>query len=151
MARLRIAKVPVPTEEIEDKAITEPKVAEGAITTPKLANFAVVPIKVGAGVMTEKISASHVSASFTLAPSEVSVITRITGIGAASILFAGDGDGAFNMDVLVDGILEDRFPTNQSFVTIHSFSTEIVVRIHNPLATTETRTSSSFELRGVAR
>jgi hypothetical protein len=103
-----------------------------------------------AGTLSSRVSLDHTSTSFTLAGGAEASIATVSGNGTATILFAGNGAGVFNMRVYVDGVLEDSFPSNEQRIGVYSFTTSLEVRVHNPGAAA-TSTSSSFNIRGVAR
>jgi len=152
MPSMKIARLPISTADIEDLAITTAKLADLAVSTAKIADAAVTTAKVATGVMSSKIEGDHTSASYTLAAGEeVSLIGPISGNGSAVILFSGDGDGTFNMRVYIDGAMEEEFPTNEPRIGIYSFTTSIEVKLYNPTGASATATSSSCNLRGVAR
>jgi hypothetical protein len=80
-------------------------------------------------------------------------ITSLSGHGAVSVLFKGDGDGAFKVRVYVDGATtaEDEFSTNEVRVGVYAFSTSLSIKLYNPSTSSVTGTSTSFGLRGVMR
>ena len=155
MAFLRIPRVPVPTEDIADLAVTTPKIADLAVSTPKVADLAittakltdgaVVPAKVAAGVMSESWSLTRTPTVYTLAGGAEESIGNLVGDGLVVILFNGDGDGVFNMRTYTDGILADTIPTNERIIAIYAPDTALEVRIQNPTAATATHNSSGFE------
>ena len=147
----KIANLAVATGKLADLAVSTPKVADLAISTAKLASGAVTPGKVGVGVMSDGWSFTHTSAAHTIAAGGETSIASLTGAGAGTIIFDGNGDGVFNMRVYTDGILEDTIPTNESVVAIYAFGTSLEVRVHNPTTATATQTSSSFNARTTVR
>jgi hypothetical protein len=141
---------------LSDGCVTTPKIADGALSADatgraKMADGFVVAAKVGTGVMSSRITADHTSASYTLGAGAETSIVSISGNGHADILFAGDGDGVFNMRVYIDGTLEESFPTNEARIGTYAFTTSIEVRVQNPTGASATQTSSSFNLRGASR
>jgi len=55
------------------------------------------------------------------------------------------------MQVLIDGVVEDEFLTNESRVGAYSFSSSIEVRVYNSGVALAGQTSSSYNLRGKIR
>jgi len=170
MVSMKILSPPVNTPDIADGAVTEAKIADGAVTsskigtgaviTDKLADGAVTTAKIADGAVTEvkttgvaptKQSVDHTSTSYTLDAGAEESLASVSGQGSASILFAGDGDGTFKVRVYVDGTMEDEFPTNERRIGIYAFASSLEVRLYNPGTASATGTSSSFNLRGVAR
>lgn len=131
--------------------VTADMIAAGAITTEKLADGAVVPAKVGAGVMSSKISFDHTKTTYILNAGAETTIYSFSGNGAVVVLFQGDGDGTFKIRIYVDGTQEDEFSTNEPRVATYSFGSSIAIRLYNPTTSGQEKSSVSFGLRGVAR
>lgn len=151
MPSKKVVLAPITTTMLADGCVTTAKLADGSVTTAKIADANVTAAKLATGIISSRITFDHTSASYTLAAGAESSIISISGNGHADILFAGDGDGVFNMRVYIDGTLEEGFPTNESRVGTYSFTSSIEVRIYNPTTASATQKSSSFNLRGVSR
>jgi len=154
--RAKMADGFITTAKIGDGQITTPKLADGCLSADaagraKMADGFLTAAKCASGVMSSRITADHTSTSYTLGAGAETSIVSFSGNGHADILFAGDGDGVFNMRVYTDGTLEESFPTNESRVGTYGFTTSIEIRVHNPTTGSATQTSSSFNLRGVSR
>jgi hypothetical protein len=154
--RAKMANGFIVTAKIGDAQITTAKLADGVLSADaagraKMADGFLTAAKCASGVMSSRITADHTSTSYTLGAGAEASIVSISGNGHADILFAGDGDGVFNMRVYIDGTLEESFPTNEARVGTYSFTTSIEIRVQNPTGSSATQTSSSFNLRGVSR
>lgn len=156
MPSKRVVLAPITTDMIADGAITTPKLADGVLSADaagraKMADGFLTEAKCASGVLSSRITTDHTSTSYTLGAGAEASIVSFSGNGHADILFAGDGDGVFRMRVYIDGTMEEEFPTNEARVGTYAFTTSIEVRVQNPTAASATQTSSSFNLRGVAR
>ncbi len=147
----KIADSAITTPKLADGAVTTTKLADLAVTTPKIADGAVTPAKVGSGVMSSRISIDHTKANYTLGAGAETTLATVSGNGAVSVLFHGDGDGVFMIRVYVDGVKEEEFYTNESRIGIYAFTTSLVIKLYNPTTASATQSSTSFSLRGVAR
>jgi len=141
MPSIRLARVPISTADIEDLAIVTEKLADGAV----------VPAKVGAGVMSDRKVLDHTGTPYSLGPGSETSLGSVSGRGATVVLYSGDGDGVFNMRAYEDGSLDEEFPTNEARAGIYDFTTSLEIRLYNPTGSSITQTSSTFNLRGVAR
>ena len=102
-----------------------------------------------ANISAQLLLVNYATASVTLAAAATSNIQNYTGAGTVIILYSGDGDGSFNMQVVVDGVLDDTLPTNQQGIYIGTYASTLVVRVQNPTAGSLTKKTSTFRLSGI--
>ena len=107
-----------------------------------------LPLKL-ANISAQLLLVNYATASVTLAAAATSNIQNYTGAGTVIILYSGDGDGSFNMQVVVDGVLDDTLPTNQQGIYIGTYASTLVVRVQNPTAGSLTKKTSTFRLSGI--
>jgi len=141
----------MPSIKILAPPITEADIADGAVTTSKIADGAVTPEKCADGVLIGTIAFDHTAKSYTLDAGAESTIVNITGVGAVTVLYAGDGDSNISVRVYVDGSLDDEIPCNESRVGIYSFTGSVTINAYNPGTVTVTATVTTFYVRGVYR
>jgi len=156
VGRAKMADGFVTAAKIGDGQITTSKLADGCLSADaagraKMADGFITATKCASGVLSSRITADHTSTNYTLGAGAEASIVSFSGNGHADILFAGDGDGTFNMRVYIDGTLEESFPTNEPRIGTYAFSSSIEIKVHNPTTSSTTKTSSSFNLRGVSR
>jgi len=108
-----------------------------------------IEVRLPVPVVIEPYSFDHVITDYTLNPKAEASIVSVKRLSYVTILWEGDGDGVFWIRVYVDNILEEEFPTDESYVGTHSFRKSLEVRIYNPLNIRATHTSTTHSIRGV--
>lgn len=112
-----------------------------------------MPDLIGNGVR-KNLSVDHSATAYTLAASaeqSLATVSAVT-IGIAAVEVKGDGDALFKMRVYVDGSLDaaTELSTDTAQVGAFTFSSTLEVRAVNTGSASQTGTSSSFNIRGVA-
>jgi hypothetical protein len=93
----------------------------------------------------------HAKQSFTLDATAEQTLLSVKGVGLVIVKLAGDGDGKFAVRVYVDGDVEGEFATNVQVVETYAFDSSFELRLFNPASTSQSASSETIRLRGLAR
>jgi len=94
---------------------------------------------------------NHAKQLFTLNAIAEQSLFSVKGAGLVVVELSGDGDGVFTLRIYVDGSIENEFPTNKSVTESYAFDSSFELRLFNPASTSQSASSETIRLRGLAR